>query len=158
MAKPLCHQQTSGFPFALRSFTPTPWELVVERINFLLDLVDFGQRPELRSSRRFSVGLTIQASFDRRQDGRTLVLNEDDEKLRWLRLAGFATNKVYVVGTFIKGLTRVKGDLLPPFDLHDHGAFQHIDECVRVMAMDRVLRAGGIFHDQHIALLTGDVA
>src|SRR4029079_10620489 len=97
-------------------------------------------------------------SFGRRQDGRTLVLNEDDEKLRWLRLAGVATNKVYVVGTFIKGLTRVKGDRLPPFNLHDHGAFQHIDESVRVMAMDRILRARGIFHDQHIALLAGYVA
>ena len=28
-----------------------PSELVVERINFLLDIVDFGQRPEPRSSK-----------------------------------------------------------------------------------------------------------
>ncbi len=71
---------------------------------------------------------------------------------------GVATDHVNIIGTFIEGLTRLKGDLLPPFDLHDHGAFQHIDECVRVMAMDGVLRARGILHDQHIALLTGDVA
>ena len=48
--------------------------------------------------------------FDRCQDGRTLVLNEDDEKLRGLRFAGVATDNVNVIGTFIEGLTRVKGD------------------------------------------------
>ena len=43
-----------------------------------------------------------------------LVLNEDCEKLRGLRFAGVATYNVNVIGTFIEGLTRVKGDRLRP--------------------------------------------
>ena len=82
--------------------------------------------------------MTVQSLFDRRQDGRTLVFNEYDEKLRGLRLAGVATYNVNVIGTFIEGLTRVKGDRLRPLDLHDDGTFQHIDKCVRVVAMDWV--------------------
>ena len=53
-------------------------------------------------------------SFDRCQDGRTLVLNEHDQKLRRLRFASVATDNVNVVGTFIEGLTRLKGDRLRP--------------------------------------------
>jgi len=56
----------------------------------------------------------VQSLLDRCQDGRTLVLNEDDEKLRGLRFAGVATYNVNVIGTFIEGLTRVKGDRLRP--------------------------------------------
>src|SRR5262245_19730619 len=55
--------------------------------------------------------LKAQALFDRCQDGRTLVLNEDDEKLRRVCLAGVATDNVNVVRTF---MTRVKGDRLLP--------------------------------------------
>ena len=45
--------QTSGFPFPLLSIihSDVPSELVVERTNFLLDIVDFRQRPEPRSSK-----------------------------------------------------------------------------------------------------------
>ena len=46
--------------------------------------------------------------------GAPLFLNEDDEKLRGLRFAGVATYNVNVIGTFIEGLTRVKGDRLRP--------------------------------------------
>src|SRR5262249_29586089 len=64
----------------------------------------------------------VQSLFDRSQGGRTLVLNQDDEKPRRLRLASVATDSVNVVGTFIEGLTRVQGDRLLPLDLHDDGA------------------------------------
>src|SRR5262249_9198812 len=97
------------------------------------------------------------ALFDRCQDRRTLVLNEDDEKLRRVCLAGVGTDNVNVVRTFIEGLTRVKGDRLLPLNLHYDGAFQHINECVRVMAMDGVHCARRILDDQHRALLTGEV-
>jgi site-specific DNA recombinase len=40
--------------------------------------------------------------LDRCQDGCTLVLNENDEKLRGLRFAGVATDNVNVIGTFIE--------------------------------------------------------
>ena len=30
----------------------------------------------------------------------------------------------------------MKGDRLRPLDLHDDGTFQHIDKCVRVVAME----------------------
>ena len=63
---------------------------------------------------RFEYRVTVQSLFDRRQDGRTLVFNEYDEKLRRLRFAGVATYNVNVIGTFIEGLTRVKGDRLRP--------------------------------------------
>ena len=95
--------------------------------------------------------------MDRCQDGRTFVFNEYDEKLRGFRLAGVATDNVNVIGTFIEGLTRVKGDRLRPLDLHDDGTFQHIHERVRVVSMDWIRSAGRILHDQHRALLTGDV-
>src|SRR5215468_9324605 len=96
---------------------------------------------------RFECRVTIQSLFDRCQDGRTLVFNEYDEKLRRLRLAGVATDNVNVIGTFIEGLTRVKGDRLRPLDLHDYGTFQHIDKCVRVVAMDWVCCTGRILDD-----------
>src|SRR5262245_44003313 len=96
--------------------------------------------------------------LDRRQDGRTLVFNEYDEKLRRLRLAGVASDHVNVIGTFIEGLTSLKGDRLRPLDLHDDGAFQHIDKCVRVMTMNWVCSAGRILDNQHHALFAGDVA
>src|SRR5262249_7386736 len=101
--------------------------------------------------------MTVQALFDRCQDRRTLVLNEDDEKLRRLCLAGVATDNVNVVWTFIEGLTRVKGDRFLPLNLHYDGAFQHINECVRVMAMDGVHCARRILDDQHRALFPGEV-
>jgi hypothetical protein len=66
-------------------------------------------------------------------------------------------NNVNVIGTFIEGLTRVKGDWLRSLDLPDDGAFQHIDEWMRVVAMNGVLSARRMLHDQHRALLTGDV-
>jgi hypothetical protein len=59
------------------------------------------------------VGVTVRSLFDRRQDGRTLVFNEYDEKLRRLRLAGVATDNVNVIWTFIEGLTRVTGSAPP---------------------------------------------
>src|SRR5262245_18415936 len=102
--------------------------------------------------------MTVESLFDRCQGGRTLVLNENDEKLRRLRLAGVATDNVNVIGTFIEGLTSVKSDRLRPLDLHDDGAFQHIDKCVRVMTMNWVCCAGRILDNQHHALFAGDVA
>src|SRR5262245_21207291 len=92
------------------------------------------------------VGETVRSLFDRCQGGRTRVPNEDDEKLRWFGLAGVATDNVF--GTLIEGLTSVKSDRLRCLDLHDNGAFQHIDKCVRVMAMNRVCSAGRILDDQ----------
>ena len=80
-----------------------------------------------------------QSLFDRCQGGRTLILNKDDEKLRRLCLTGVATDNVNVIGTFIEGLTSVKSDRLRPLDLHDDGTFQHINKCIRIMAM--LLRA-----------------
>ena len=51
----------------------------------------------------------------------------------------------------------MKGDWLRPLDLHDDGAFQHVHECMRAVAMDGIRSARRILHDQHRALLTGDV-
>src|SRR5262245_63786732 len=96
--------------------------------------------------------------FDRRQDGRTLVFNEYDEKLRRLRLAGVATDNVNIIGTFIERLTSVKSDWLRPLDLHDDSAFQHVNECMRVMPMNWVYSAGRILDNQHRALFSGNVA
>ena len=46
--------------------------------------------------------MRVQSLLDRCQDGCTLVLNENDEKLRGLRFAGVATDNVNVIGTFIE--------------------------------------------------------
>src|SRR5215510_2347699 len=100
----------------------------------------------------------VKSLLDRYQVGRTLVLKEDDEKLRGLRFAGVATDNVNVMGTFIEGLTRLKGDRIRPLELHDDGTFQHIDKCVRVVAMDWVCSTGRILDNQHRALFAGDVA
>ena len=47
----LCHQHTFGFTLLSIIHSDVPSELAIERINFLLDIVDFGQRPEPRSSK-----------------------------------------------------------------------------------------------------------
>src|SRR5262245_66008474 len=103
-----------------------------------------------------AVGVTVRSFFDRRQDGRTLVFNEYDEKLRRLRLAGVATDNMNVIGTFIERLTSMKGDRLRPLDLHDDGAFQHIDKCVRVMTMNWVCTSVRILDHVHTALFAED--
>src|SRR5215469_12215836 len=128
------------------------------RWRWLIGIIDGPPTQITRSChyRHFSVGSTT-ALFDRCQDGRTLVLNEDDEKLRRVCLAGVATDNVNVIGTFIEGLTRMKGDRLLPLNLHYDGAFQHINECVRVMAMDGVHCARRILDDQDRALFTGEI-
>src|SRR5262245_34032457 len=100
----------------------------------------------------------MKSLFDRHKDGGTLVFNHYDEKLRRLRLASVATDNVNVIRTFIEGLTRVKGDWLRPLNLHDDGAFQHIDKCVRVMTMNWVCCAGRILDNQRRGLFAGDVA
>src|SRR6476620_12211953 len=112
----------------------------------------WSRAPAFMPLSRFEYRVTVQSLFDRCQDGRTLVFNEYDEKFRRLRFAGVATDNVNVIGTFIESLTRVKGDLLRPLDLHDYGTFQHIDKCVRVVAMDWVCCTGRILDDQHRAL------
>jgi hypothetical protein len=63
------------------------------------------QGPKIETVCRCIVLNDQQSLLDRCQDGRTLVLNEDDEKLRRLRFAGVATDNVNVIGTFIEGLT-----------------------------------------------------
>ena len=66
--------------------------------------------------------VTVRSLFDRRQDGRTLVLDEDHEKFRRIRVACVATDNMNVAGAFVEGPTRLKGDRFLPLDLHDDGA------------------------------------
>jgi hypothetical protein len=49
----------------------------------------------------------------------------------------------------------VKGDWLRPLDLHDDGAFQHVHECMRVVAMDGVHSARRILHVSIVPSLPG---
>src|SRR5262245_19513554 len=100
----------------------------------------------------------VKSLLDRYQVGRTLILNQDDDKLRVLRFAGVATDNVNVIGTFIERLTRLKSDRGRPLELHDDGTFQHIDKCVRVVAMDWVCSTGRILDEQHRTLFARYVA
>ena len=49
----------------------------------------------------------------------------------------------------------MKGDWLRPLDLHDDGAFQHVHECMRVVAMDGVRSARRILYVSIVPSLPG---
>jgi hypothetical protein len=99
--------------------------------------------PQLQSGCR--PGLFI----DRDQQGRALFLDEKNQKLCRLRVAGIAPDDVDVCRIFVERLSWVKGHFLAAFHLHCDLPFEHIDEGVSVVAMHGVRTARRIGHRNH---------
>ena len=76
-----------------------------------------------------------------RHERRALVLDEKCNELGWLGRARITTDNVHVVWTLVEGLTGTQCDLLRAPYLHDDRALDHVDEHVRIVAMDRAFRA-----------------
>ena len=72
-----------------------------------------------------------------------------------LGAARVSAHDVDVVGPFIEGLARCQGDFLAALDLHDDRPFQHVDEGVRIVTMNRVDRARRILDGDHLDFLAG---
>ena len=90
---------------------------------------------------RLRFRLADMASLGRHHEGRTLVLDEEGEKLGRLRLAGIAADDMDIIRPLVEGLTGVEGDRRRALHLHDDRAFEHVDENVRVVPVDGVRRS-----------------
>src|SRR5260370_33144592 len=66
-----------------------------------------------------------------------------------------AANYMNIIGTFIKALAWRERDFFAAFHPHHNGAFQHVNECMRIMPMNRIRSAGRIHHSDHQTFLTG---
>src|SRR6185437_331078 len=91
----------------------------------------------------------------RYEDGRPFVLNQKHNELCRFRFACVTTNGMNVVGPLIKSLTRRKRDFFPAFHLHDNRAFQHVNERMRVVPMNRIRSARWIHYGDHQTFLAG---
>ena len=71
------------------------------------------------------------------------------------RLARVAADDVHVVRSFVEALSGLQGHFFAALDLHDDGPFEHVDERVRIVAMDRIDGAGRIVDRDHVRFLAG---
>jgi len=62
-----------------------------------------------------------------------------------------------IIGTFIETLAWRERDFFPAFHLHHNGAFQHVNECMRIVPMNRIRRAGRIHYSDHQTFLAGKI-
>lgn len=115
----------------------------------------FGRPGQLARAARGS--RSSSASLHRRKHRRALVLQEEHHELGGLGEAGVAADGVDVVGAFVEGLAGGQRDGLAAAQAHHDGAFEHVDEGVRVVAVHRVHRARRIFDGQHHRFLAGIV-
>src|SRR4029453_5260276 len=64
-------------------------------------------------------------------------------------------NYMNIIGTFIETLAWRERDFFPAFHLHHNGALQHVNECMRIVPMNRIRSAGRIHDSDHKSFLTG---
>src|SRR4249919_4130164 len=88
-------------------------------------------------------------SGDRDQCGLADVLQQEYEEFGGPVLAGVAPDRMHVVGSLVEALPWRQGDLLAASHAHHDRAFEHIDESVRVVSMDRIGATGRIFDGEH---------
>jgi hypothetical protein len=62
-----------------------------------------------------------------------------------------------IIGTFIKGLACRERDFFAAFHLHHNGSFQHVNECMRIVPMNRIRSAGRIYDSDHHTFLAGKI-
>src|SRR5262249_21928510 len=85
----------------------------------------------------------------------TVVLDEKDKELCRLRAARVPADRMNVVGTFIKRLPGRERDFLTALHLHHNRAFQNINERMRVVPVNRILRTRRIHYHDHQTFLAG---
>jgi len=93
----------------------------------------------------------------RNQNRCIFVFEQEHQELGWHRLARVATNGVNIVGAFVERLSGREGYGLPAVHAHDDAAFQHIDEGLRVVAVDRVRATRRIFDRYHQKFFTRNI-
>src|SRR5947209_4006509 len=93
-------------------------------------------RKARRSARR------LLLSLDWYEHRGVLVLHQKHEELSRYRGACVAANYMNIIGTFIESLAWRKRDFFPAFHLHHNGALQHVKECMGIVPMNRIRRAG----------------
>src|SRR5262249_32103025 len=81
------------------------------------------------------------------------VLYEEHQEFCWLGTACVPTDDMHVVGSLVVRLPRSQFHFLSALDLHHDGTFQDVDEPMRIVPVDWIGSAGGIFHDKHQSLL-----
>src|SRR5580692_354364 len=77
-------------------------------------------------------------SFDRHQHRSAFVLYEEHQKFRRLGGTCVPANEMNIVGALIKGLSWCQGHLFSSLHLHHNRALQHINECLRIVSVDRI--------------------
>src|SRR5262245_27546490 len=86
-----------------------------------------------------------------------LVRNQDYDELRWFCGACVPANGMNILWPFIKALARLERNFLSAIQLHHDRAFQHVNERMRIVPMNRIRRTGRIDHSDHLNFLTGKV-
>jgi len=74
--------------------------------------------------------------------GSAFVLHEEHDEFRRFGLTGVAADDVNVIRAFIESLTRRESHFFSASHLHHDGAFQNINESMRVVTVDWVCTAG----------------
>src|SRR5215469_6689784 len=103
---------------------------------------------------KFVVTESAPKLLHRNQNRCILVFEQDHQELGWHRLARVATNGVNIVGTLVKRLSGREGYGLFAIHAHDNAAFQHIDQSLRVVAVDWVRATWWIFDRYHQKFFT----
>src|SRR5246500_2965617 len=85
------------------------------------------------------------------------VLHEEHDEFRRFGLAGVPSNDVNIIRAFIESLTRRESHFFSTSHLHHDGAFQNINESMRIVTVDWVRTARRILNGDHQTLLTGKV-
>src|SRR6476646_2764281 len=106
-------------------------------------------RPATLSSTARSPALGLTTSLYGDQYRRVLVLEEEDHELGRLCLARVAPDGVNVRRSLVERLTRGERHGLATLDAHHDGAFEHVDQRVRVVLVDRVGAAWRVVHRDH---------
>src|SRR4029079_16585175 len=88
----------------------------------------------------------LQLSLHRDEYRRVLVLQQDHHELGWLRVARVASDRVDVLRPLVERLTVGERNGLATLHTHYDGAFEHVDERVSVVLVDRVGAARWILH------------
>src|SRR5262249_42459246 len=101
--------------------------------------------------------IKLLPSLDWYQHRGVLVLHQKHEELSRFRGACVAANYMNIIGTFIKALAWRERDFFAAFHLHHNGAFQHVNECMRIVPMNRIRRAGRIHDSDHQTFLAGKI-
>ena len=97
----------------------------------------------------------VVALLDWRHDRGALVLHENHEELSRFRGACVAADYTNTIGTFIKGLAWRERDFFAAFHLHHNAAFQHVNECMRIVAMNRIRSTRRTYDCDHQTFLLG---